>query len=627
MVENQFNTKIKALQTDGGGESTALTSVLNDNGIHHRISCPHTSEQNGLAERKHRHLVDMGLTLLANASMPMKFWDEAFSSAVYLINRLPTPVLHNQSPFECLFHKVPDYQFFKVFGCACYPNLRPYNAHKLQLRSAKCTFIGYSPKHKGYKCLSSQGHVYISRHVIFDEFSFPYAISESAVSSSIQPTYVSSSVPSSQLPSPPLVPSFHTPTHEPLPTNAYVETVAVVQDPDADDVASPVPSSISSTHASDANFSSDSSSTRYMLSGTLPGSPGFNVITPTSSDVPAVQSASVPPAPVAHPMLTRGKHGIRKPKVLLSVVEPSSVREAFQQPQWAAAMQTEYQALLDNKTWSLVPLPPGKHPIGCKWVFKLKENADGTVNRFKARLVAKGFLQQPGFDFRETFSPVVKPVTVRVVLTLALSKGLSLRQLDVNNAFLNGHLTEEVYMSQPPRFVKGDSNTVCRLHKSIYGLRQATRAWFIKLSTTLQKLGFTHARSDHSLFVRKSAHSLVYLLVYVDDIIITGSHDAKVQQVIGCLNREFALKDLGNLHYFLGIQVQNTQKGGLLLSQTKYVTDLLSKTQMLDAKPQCTPMVAGTKLHHDGTDVFEDVALYRSTVGALQYACVTRPDI
>lgn len=418
----------------------------------------------------------------------------------------------------------------------------------------------------------------------------------------------------------------------PLPTDASVGVVDHVQDTDVVGVDSPVPSSTSSTHfispTSDAAVSSDSSSTRYMLPDTLPDSPGFVVDSSAASSVHStVNPSPAPPVSTAHPMLTRGKHGIRKPKVLMSVIEPTSAREAFQQPQWAAAMQVEYQALLDNKTWSLVSLPPSKHPIGCKWVFKLKENANGTVNRFKARLVAKGFVQQPCFDFRETFSHVVKPVTVHVVLTLALSKGWSLRQLDVNNAFLNGLLTEEVYMSQPPGFEKGDNNTVCRLHKSIYGLRQASRAWFTKLSTTVHKLGFKHARSDHSLFVRKSAHSLIYLLVYVDDIIITGSHNSEVQHVILCLNKEFALKDLGNLHYFLGIQVQNTHKGGLLLSQSKYVTDLVSKTHMLDAKPQCTPMVVGTKLHHDGTDVFEDAALYRSTVGALQYACVTRPDI
>jgi len=170
---------------------------------------------------------------------------------------------------------------------------------------------------------------------------------------------------------------------------------------------------------------------------------------------------------------------------------------------------------------------------------------------------------------------------------------------------------------QPHGFEKGSASTVCKLHKSIYGLRQAPRAWFDKLASTLLILGFTHAKCDYSLFIKTSAKSLVYLLVYVDDIIITGSDSTEVQHLIRCLHKHFALKDLGELNYFLGIQVHKLSNSELLLTQSKYVTDLLKKTNMLEAKPQSTPMVAGTKLYNDGTDLFDDVNLYRSTVGAL----------
>lgn len=170
MVELQFNTKIKTVQSDGGGEFQTISKYLQNQGIIHQKSCPHTPEQNGTAERKIRHIVESGLTLLATASLPLKLWDEAFSTATLLINRLPTSMLSQQTPFEILFGKQPDYSL-RVFGCSCFPLLKPYNKHKMNFTSEECTFIGYSPFHKGFKCLTSSGKVIISKHVTFDEYS------------------------------------------------------------------------------------------------------------------------------------------------------------------------------------------------------------------------------------------------------------------------------------------------------------------------------------------------------------------------------------------------------------------------------------------------------------------------
>ncbi|PNX58687.1 retrovirus-related Pol polyprotein from transposon TNT 1-94, partial [Trifolium pratense] len=150
-----------------------------------------------------------------------------------------------------------------------------------------------------------------------------------------------------------------------------------------------------------------------------------------------------------HPMITRGKTGNLKPKAFTAVLEPTTVKSALADPKWLQAMHTEFKALTDNNTWSLVPLPPHKKAIGCKWIFRIKENPDGTINKYKARLVAKGFLQTPDFDFTETFSPVIKPVTIRIILTLAVTHKWVVQQIDINNAFLNGILHEEVYMKQP----------------------------------------------------------------------------------------------------------------------------------------------------------------------------------
>ena len=176
MVERLFDRKIIAMQTDWGGEYHKLHSFFDRVGISHRVSCPHTHQQNGSAERKHRRIVEVGLALLAHASMPLKFWDEAFLAATYLINRVPSKVINFESPLERLFKQKPDYTSLRVFGCACWPNLRPYNKHKLEFRSKRCAFLGYSNLHKGFKCLDvATGRVYVSRDVIFDETIFPFS--------------------------------------------------------------------------------------------------------------------------------------------------------------------------------------------------------------------------------------------------------------------------------------------------------------------------------------------------------------------------------------------------------------------------------------------------------------------
>ncbi|XP_021802647.1 uncharacterized protein LOC110746719 [Prunus avium] len=287
-------------------------------------------------------------------------------------------------------------------------------------------------------------------------------------------------------------------------------------------------------------------------------------------------------------------------------------------------MQEEFNALQATGTWSLVPSSPSHNLVGCKWVFRIKKKSDGSIDRYKARLVAKGYHQQAGLDYSETFSPVAKPVTIRILLTLAASHNWFLNQLDVSNAFLHGFLTEDVFMEQPPGFVAPDNSSyVCKLHKSLYGLKQAPRAWYDQLYTSLLSLGFQASQSDTSLFILKVPH-LVLILVYVDDIIITGPSSAACQTIISKLGTQFPIKDLGPLHYFLGLEVHQTDHG-IFLSQQKYALELLSRAKMEGAKPCVTP-VGSLKLDHTGP-LLQNPVEYRSLAGALQYLTWTRPDI
>ncbi|KAH9727669.1 retrovirus-related pol polyprotein from transposon RE1 [Citrus sinensis] len=335
-------------------------------------------------------------------------------------------------------------------------------------------------------------------------------------------------------------------------------------------------------------------------------------------------------------MITRGKAGIFKPKLYTAVLlhkEPETVQEALNNERWFQAIKAEYNALISNGTWTLVPRTENHKLVGNKWVFRIKTNTDGSVEKYKARLVAKGFQQIEGVNYFETFSPVVKSATVRVILSLAVMNQWQIRQVDVNNAFLNGDLTEEVYMRQPEGFVDQQRpDFVCKLHKALYGLKQAPRAWFDKLKSSLIQWGFKNSKSDTSLFLRRTKSSIIIILIYVDDILITGSDCVELEKFIKLFSSAFALKDLGKLSYFLGIEVLYGHDS-IYLSQKKYIRDLLAKVDMLECKGTDTPMSSSKdyrlqkSVEGEMGYYIEDPTHYRSIVGGLQYLVLTRPEI
>ena len=238
--------------------------------------------------------------------------------------------------------------------------------------------------------------------------------------------------------------------------------------------------------------------------------------------------------------------------------------------------------------------------------------------------MAKGFHQQQGLDYQETFSPVIKSTTIRIVLGLAVNNNWPVRQIDVNTAFLQGHLNDEVFMMQPPGFT--DSNRPSRVSQAIYGLKQAPRAWYSELRSFLLQYGFLNSLSDSSLFILRHHGKFVYVLVYVDDILVTGSDAILVQNVIAALANRFSIKDMGQLSYFLGIETIRTPQG-MHLMQRKYITDLLVKTNMLNCKPVATPLPSHPKLKLESGSRLSDPHEYRQVVGSLQYLSLTRPDI
>ncbi|GKA36129.1 retrovirus-related pol polyprotein from transposon TNT 1-94 [Tanacetum coccineum] len=440
LVLTQFDKKVKIVRSDNGTEFTnhKMSEFFNEMGILHQTTCAYTPQQNGIAERKHRHLLNVARSLMFQGGIPLRFWSECVLTAVYLINRLPSSVLNGKSPFSIVYNREPNLSHLRSFGCLCYATIVK-ETDKFSNKSEKCVLIGYASDKKAYKILSLENrNVFYSRDVKFYETIFPYKMNKSD------------------------------------------------------------------------NFEKDFVSS------------------------------------------------------LNKSCEPSSFEEASKDVNWINAMNNEMHALYENNTWELVDLLYGRKPIGSRWVYKIKYMSTGEIERYKARVVAKGYNQKEGIDYEETFSPVVKMSTVRCLVDLAVQRDWKLYQMDVNNAFLYGDLYEDVYMIPPPGFMDKSDNRVCKLKRSLYDLKQAPRQWNHKLYDTLLEAGFEQSKNDHSLYIKNDNDVSLFLLVYVDDLVITGNSEVE-------------------------IAILKT-KTGLCLNQRKYCMELLHEFGLLACRPVVAPL-------------------------------------
>ena len=313
--------------------------------------------------------------------------------------------------------------------------------------------------------------------------------------------------------------------------------------------------------------------------------------------------------------------------------EPRTYTEAVNHPlygkEWELAIKEEYDSLMKNGAWELVEAPPGRNIVTCKWVFKAKRDAEGRIVRFKARLVARGFTQAYGVDYLETYAPVAKLTTYRIIFALAALEQWEIHGMDVITAFLLGKLDEEIFMMQPEGFERQGMKMkmVCRLLRSLYGLKQASRVWNIQLHEFLIKIGFRRSNADTCLYVNDLN---IVIAIWVDDILIAGKNAANIAKVKKQLAGEFSMKDLGPISHFLGMRVTRTSDGDISIDQTTYINDILTRFGMEDSKAVSTPLATGTKLTKDDANSArnEIQPLYQSIVGSLMYAMLcTRPDI
>ncbi|KAI3744219.1 hypothetical protein L1987_57296 [Smallanthus sonchifolius] len=638
LVKNQFGITIKTFRSDNGTEfvNNQMHSFCESQGINHQTSCSYTPQQNGIAERKHRHLLNVARALLFQGYIPLKFWSECVLTATYLINRTPSSVLKGKSPYELVYGFKPSLNHLRMFGCLCFSTVLN-STNKFGSHAEKCVFLGYSNQKKGYKLWSfDKKQIIFSRDVKFYESVFPFKENKMLGQSD-----VGFDVSLNHLNFFDLFEKIETSTSKDRKNpddeeRVLTDTTHGFQQP---------------SNSAESVDKIDSSATELGGAGDVSGeneetkSPeGSSFQNSVPTQVRRSTRNTVFPKKLEDYVVSgKVKYGIEKVvnysnlsvenmcfvSVLNKSVEPRNYNEAITDTNWVKAMNDEMEALHRNNTWELVDLPIGRKPIGCKWVFKIKYKSTGEIERYKARLVAKGYSQRKGIDFDETFSPVVKMVTVITVLSLAVNNSWPLYQLDINNAFLYGELNEDVYMSLPEGYYSKGETKVCKLVKSLYGLKQASRMWNEKLVSVLLELGFEQSKCDHSMFVKFDKQVFIVLLVYVDDIIITGSCVTEIKKIKTLLQSKFLIKDLGLLKYFLGIEVIKSEKG-LCLSQRKYCMDLLAEYGLLGCKPVNMPIEQNyvvMNLCNNDSSYLSNVTSYQKLVGKLIYLSHTRPDI
>jgi hypothetical protein len=297
--------------------------------------------------------------------------------------------------------------------------------------------------------------------------------------------------------------------------------------------------------------------------------------------------------------------------------------------QWRQAMDEEMASLHSNGTWDLQLLPPGRQAVACRLVFTLKCDAKGEMERYKARLVAKGFSQKPGVDYGEVWAPVSKYKTLRILLAVVATEDLHLHQLDIKTAFLNGIVEEELYMQQPPGYAGQGDQRVCRLRRALYGLKQASRTWHLELKDLLCGLGFEAVDADPCLFVLKSDGTIVFVLVYVDDMLTAASTREAVECVKRKLLDKFEARDMGEAGLFLGMSlVRDRNRRLLLLHQGRYAREVVARLGMTEARAVSAPMARETKLHHGDLGGRVTDRPYAEVVGSLMYLMTcTWPDL
>lgn len=578
-VENELDRKIKSIRSDNGKEyvSTDFEGFLRKHGIEHQTSTPYSPQQNGLAERMNRSLVERAKCMLFDANLSKQYWAEAIATAAYVINRSPTKSLDGKTPIELWSGRKPNLSNLRIFGSEVMVQIPKERRQKWDAKSRKLIFVGYCESTKGYRVLDpSTNKIIKSRDVVFLE----------SIEGNNNNIYL------------------------PCVSNSSPTAVQLPEETCKEEIEENLPES-----SDDEYQSGDNNDSTYLPEESIElETPTRNINLRPRRNV-KYREEDEPDVSYFCPIFN-----LNDPKTLEEALSSSHA------DQWKKAMQEEYDSLLQNKTWSLVDLPSDKRALPCKWVFKTKINEKGEVIRFKARLVIKGYAQKKGSDYEEVYAPVVRYTSIRYLIALAAKYDLEMSQMDAVSAFLQGDIDTEIYMSQPENYRK--NNQVCFLHKSIYGLKQASRQWNIKLNSALLNIGLTRSKIDPCLYYLVNHSTMIFIAVWVDDFLIFTSSTITRKEIEEKLKAQFSMKDLGDVKQCIGMSISRNRKTGvILLDQEKYINMMLERFGMSECKPVRTPIEVNEKFEKNSEDRDIDIP-YREAVGCLIYlAHVSRPDI
>ncbi|KAJ9541528.1 hypothetical protein OSB04_028034 [Centaurea solstitialis] len=629
-MEKLNNLTVRSIRSDHGTEfkNSTLESFFEQKGISQNFSSVRTPQQNGVAERRNRTLIEAARSMLSEANLATQFWAEAVNTACYTQNRSLIVKRFRRTAYELFRNRKPSIKHLHIFGCVCYILNNKDLLGKFDSKSDDGIFLGYSSISKTYRVFNKRRQtIEETIHVKFDESgpTFPHPNDNTEINQWADSFF--------QVPEPPIA----DPSPQDLPDGfeenpippSDITTPPLINATPLSQITPPEPdqptnsedfSQTTVSESSPTNLLPDPSSNEASTSGQVYQPPALR----WTKDHPIDQVLGNPSSGVK----TRRQAGNVCLYVnFISENEPKEIDDALRDPAWVSAMQEELAEFIRNNVWLLVPRPRKRTIIGSKWIFRNKLDEIGTIIRNKARLVAQGYRQEEGIDYDETFAPVARLEAIRLFLAFAAHMNFKVYQMDIKNAFLNGKLNEEVYVAQPPGFVDPKfPDHVYKLNKALYGLKQAPRAWYDTLSTFLLSKGFVRGKIDSTLFLKKYPKHILLVQIYVDDIIFGSTNPKLCEKFELLMKSEYKMSMMGELTFFLGLQIKQSEKG-IFINQGKYVHEMLKKFDLTSCTPMKTPMAPPLSLDKDSKGKPVDVTLYRGMIGSLLYLTASRPDI
>ena len=678
-TETQTGRRMSEFRSDHGTEymNSRVTSLFESTGVDHQNSATYTPQQNGRAERVNRSIVEGILAMLDASAVPSSFWAEAAACFTFVKNMSPHSSIGVRIPQALWLGKPVTATLLHSFGCRAWYRVPDPMRRKLDNKGKAAVFLGYDLASKAWRLWDPElKRLIISADVSFDENTMPYKTGTPLQDGSLgsTPAGRGDSFESRPWNTREMQSSTPSPTVDtadlPSPTSP-VELHSSVSGSSGPLCVSPMPGdddSCSATSDESLDLSQSSSSDpaidtpQEQVEHTPPRTPElspiletpaapvasrtFNELVSASPVTPPRFSPASPESPDAldllgaHLAMHVGESMGDDSEFALPTSDPSSYSEAMQSPaaqDWQAAADEEY-GKLHNKYGVFTPVdlssvPKGAKVLGSKFVFRTKRDQYGHIKQRKARLVAQGFGQRKGIDYKETFAPTVRFTSIRALTAIAASRGYHIIQADIDKAYLHGELKEEIYI-RPPKGANGLEGKVLKLHKSIYGLKQAGRTWNDKIDASLRRLGFTRSKSDYCVYVRQNGSDQEFIALYVDDLLFVGPDRSNLDAALDGLEQEYGVKRLGDAEYVLGIQIKRKADGSIALSQRRYMEDVLERFGMADCAPSSVPMSPSSTLltaaspgkGHNSTPT--DQRRYRQLIGSLTYAMTgTRPDI